>query len=89
MWEKIENERHRSRIEELLHMEDIQYISKPRPGAKRGGGAAIVADLSKFHLRKLDVAIPSSIEVVWGLVQPKSDPSQKTIAIAFYSPPNS
>ena len=41
VWEKMENKKHQSKLEELLEIEGIQYISTPRPGAKRGGGAAI------------------------------------------------
>ena len=91
VWEKIENKKHQFKIEELLHMEDIMYISTPRPGARRGGGAAIVADLTKFSLTKLSIAIPKSIEIVWGLLQSKLEGILpcKIIAISFYSPPNS
>ena len=91
VWEKLENKKQQSKIEELLYMEDMFYISTPRPGTRRGGGAAIVADLAKFNLKKLNIAIPKPIEVVWGLLQPKSATGQikSIIVISFYSPPNS
>ena len=91
MWKKTENKKHQSKIEHLLQMEDIMNISTPRPGAKRGGGAAIVADLTKYSLKKLNIPIPKSVEVVWGLLQSKSTtpPHIKILVMSFYSPPNS
>ena len=41
VWEKLENKKHQFKLEELLEMRGIKYISTPRPGARRGGGAAI------------------------------------------------
>ena len=38
VWEKNENKKHKRKIEELLEMKQISYISTPRPGAKRGEG---------------------------------------------------
>ena len=38
VWEKSENKKHKSKIEDMLEMDNISYISTPRPGAKRGGG---------------------------------------------------
>ena len=58
LWEKLENKKHQSKLEELLEMEGIQYISTPRPGAKRGGGATIAVRLEKFTISKLNVLIP-------------------------------
>ena len=40
VWEKLENRKHQFKLEELLEIKGIQYISTPRPGTKRGGGAA-------------------------------------------------
>ena len=37
VWQKLENKKHQLKLEELLEMEGIQYISTPRPGTKRGG----------------------------------------------------
>ena len=71
VWEKLENKKHQSKLEELLEMEGIQYISTPRPGAKRGGGAAIAVRLDKFGISKLNILIPKGLEVVWGLLKPK------------------
>ena len=41
VWEKLENKKHQLRLEELLEMSGIKYISTPCPSAQRGGGAAI------------------------------------------------
>ena len=72
-------------------MKGIKYISTPRPGAKRGGGAAIAARLEKFSLSKLNIPIPGSLEVVWGLLKPKVITGKITVIIVccFYSPPRS
>ena len=71
VWEKKENKKHQQRIEELFEMKDTKYFSTARPGAKRGGGAAITTKGNKFHVSKLNIEIPQPLEVVWGLMRPK------------------
>ena len=72
-------------------MKGIKYISTPRPGTKRGGGAAIAARLENFSLSKLNIPIPRSLEVVWGLLKPKVITGKIIVIIVccFYSPPRS
>ena len=70
VWQKADNRKHRSKIEEMLKIHGLKYISTPRLH-KRGGGAAIVANLSKFSLEKLDIQINDKLEIVWGLLRPK------------------
>ena len=91
VWQNKENLRHKSKLEKMLEMKGIKYISTPRPGAKRGGGAAIAARLEKFSLSKLNIPIPGSLEVVWGLLKPKVITGKITVIIVccFYSPPRS
>ena len=91
VWQKQENKKHKARLEELLEMSGIKYISTPRPGAQRGGGAAIAVRLDKFTISKLNIAIPRSVEVVWGLLKPKvADGKISTIIVCcFYSQPRS
>ena len=91
VWEKLENKKHQYKIQELLEMKGIKYISTPRPGPKRGGGAAIAVRLEKFTVSKLNIQIPRSVEVVWGLLRPKVMVGKvKTIIVCcFYSPPRS
>ena len=58
VWEKTgkKNRNFQSRVEEMMEMKGLKYIScGARPSGKRGGGAAIVANTSKFSLEKLDV----------------------------------
>ena len=38
VWEKNEKKKHQHKLEELLEINGIKYISTPRPGAQRGGG---------------------------------------------------
>ena len=91
VWEKSENKKHQHKIEEMLEMKGISYISTPRPGAKRGGGAGIALNPKLFSLSKLNIAIPKPLEVVWGLLRPKelTGNIRKIIICSFYSPPNS
>ena len=91
VWEKKENLKHQSKIEELLEMKGISYISTPRPGLRRGGGSAIAACPQNFSLVKLHVEIPNSLEVVWGLLRPRKvlGKIKKVILCSFYSPPRS
>ena len=91
IWEKKENPVHKQKIEELSEMKEIQYFSTARPGAKRGGGAAIIVRSDRFHVTKLNIEIPKPLEVVWGLLRPKimTGSTSKVILCSFYSPPNS
>ena len=65
VWQKLENKKHQNKLEHMLEMDGIQYISTPRPGAKRGGGAAIAVRLDTFSISKLNISIPNGLEVVW------------------------
>ena len=49
----------------------MHYISTPRPGTKRVGGAAIVVNTANFSISKLNIAIPHNLEIVLGLMRPK------------------
>ena len=72
-------------------MGGVKYISTPRPGPQRGGGAAIAVRTEKFTISKLNIQIPKSVEVVWGLLKPKDISGKISVIIAccFYSPPRS
>ena len=91
IWEVKGKKKHMSEITKMLELEGLKYISTPRGSYKRGGGCAIVAYLPKFSLEKIDVSIPRSVEVVYGLLRPKQPSAQlrEIIAVAFYSPPRS
>ena len=91
VWKKSENRKHQYKIEEMLELHGISYISTPRPGAKRGGGAAIAVNPTKFTVSKLNIAIPKPLEAVWALLRPivPTGDIRKIILCSFYSPPNS
>ena len=91
VWEKKENARHQAKIEELFELKNTKYFSTARPGAKRGGGAAITARGNQFHVSKLNIEIPKPLEVVWGLMRPKVvfGGISKIVVCSFYSPPSS
>ena len=91
VWEKSESPKHKKKIEEMLELKNISYISTPRPGVKRGGGAAIAFDHRKVLISKLNITIPTPLEIVWALCRPQvsSGGIKKIILCSFYSPPNS
>ena len=71
VWEKAENKKHKQKIESMLEIKGISYISTPRPGKKRGGGAGICVNTEHFQISKLNIQIPKPLEIVWGLLKPK------------------
>ena len=79
------------KIERMFEMSGIHYISTPRPGPQRGGGAAIAVREAKFTISKLNIPLPKSVEVVWGLLRPKVVTGKivTIIVCCFYSPPRS
>ena len=92
VWEKKDKKKHIFEIEKLMKMEGLKYISTTRPSTKRGGWAAIVVHMEKFSLEKLDVLIPHNLEIIWGIMRPKSNISsglKEIIAVSFYCPPRS
>ena len=90
VWQKTECKKQQYEVEKMFQIDGLKYISTPRT-QKRGGGAAIVANLEQFSLDKIDVIIPFKLEVVWGLLRPKKKTSKwkEIIVGSFYSPPNS
>ena len=91
LWEKSENKKHQFKVEELLEMKGLKYISTLRPGTRRGGGAAIVVNTENFSIFKLNVAKPNCLEVVWGLMRLLEITGKitKIIVCCFYCPPKS
>ena len=65
IWGKSESKKHQKKIEEMLEMSGISYISTPRPGARRGGGAGIAFNPTRFSVSKLNINIPKPLEIVW------------------------
>ena len=90
VWEKVNCKKHQHAIEQMLRIDGLKYISTPRT-TKRGGGAAIVVNLEKFTLEKIEVGNPDKLEVIWGLIRPKVNGGRirEIICAAFYSPPKS
>ena len=91
LWQKTEDNKHMYYIEQMLQMEGLQYYSTTRPKGKRGGGAAIIVNKERFTVQKLNIQIPSKLEIIWALVKPKFEAAQiKNIIVgSFYSPPRS
>ena len=74
-----------------MEIDGLKYFSTTRPHGKRGGGAAIIVNTENFTAEKLNISIPSHLEVVWALAKPKSKNAQfkSIILCSFYSPPRS
>ena len=91
VWEVKEKKEHAFEVEKMLEMDGLGYISKSRPPSNRGGGVAIITNMKKFTMEKLNVGVPENLEVIWGMLKPKKGPSKfkKIIVCSFYSPPNS
>ena len=91
VWEKSESRKQQVKLEELFEMKNVQYISTPRPGIKRGGGAAIAIQSDQFLVSKLNITIPKPLEIVWAMLRPVQHTGlvRKVILCSFYSPPNS
>jgi hypothetical protein len=72
-------------------MKGLNYVSTPRPGNRRGGGAAIVVNTDKYSVSKLNISIPNNLEIVLGLISPNevSGKITKIIVCCFYCPPQS
>ena len=89
IWQVKGKKKNMCEIEKMLEIEGLKYISTPRASYKRGGGCAIVAHLPQFSLEKIDVTIPRSVEVVYGLLRPRNPTTElrEIIAVAFYCPP--
>ena len=69
-WEQSENKSHQLEIERMLETDGLRYISTPRPRSR--GGAAILVNQEKFELEKLNISIPHNLEIIWGMLRPKS-----------------
>ena len=90
VWEKSEDKEHSLEVEKMLELNGLKYFSKCRPSNKRGGGVALVVNLDKYSCDKLNVSCSNSLEVIWGLLKPKSSDAhiRNIIVCSFYSPPN-
>ena len=95
-WEKQgkKNKHFQARTEEIMQLHGYKYIScGARPSGKRGGGAAILADMRKFNMEKIVVNVPRNLEVQWALIRPKNIVQNakfcEIILCSFYSAPNS
>ena len=60
IWEQSHKKEHQFEIEKMLELHGLKYISTSRPPNAKGvsyGGAAIVVNLKKFSVEKLNIQI--------------------------------
>ena len=89
IWEPKSNKKHLKEIERMFEIDGLKMISYPRK-YRRGGGVAIVADISAVSMKLLDVPNPDNLEVLFTLVKPKSvSEISEIIPFSFYCPPRS
>ena len=72
IWEQVDNKEHMNEIEKMLEISGLKYISSARPPNAKGvsyGGAAIVVNLERFSLEKINVNVPKNLEAVWACVE--------------------
>ena len=91
IWENKEKKSHQFQIERLCELkEGLCYISTPRPD-RRGGGAALIVDNKKFHVKRYNPTNVDNLEVTFAILRPKEEECDNLVIIlcALYSPPNS
>ena len=91
VWEKLNNKRHRYKMEEMMEMKGIHCISTPRTGGRRGGGVAMAFPKTRFQVSKLNIEVPKPLECIFALIKPTQNigKARKIIAVCFYCPPKS
>ena len=89
VWQQAESRKHQQAIESMFETRGVQYVSTPRPGARRGGGTALACSQERFTLVKLDVHIPKPLEACFALLKPRNPTGKasKYLCCSFYSPP--
>ena len=92
IWENSDNENYQAEVEKMFEENNLFYKSATRSKAKNNvtyGGAALIVNTSKFTFIDPKVHVPSGLEVVWGLIKPKTHETKfkKIIICSFYSPP--
>ena len=90
VWEKKECKKHKKKIDEMMEINGISYISTARPD-RRGGGCAITVNNAWYHLKEVKLENPDNLEVTFATLRPKDANSPQFIIIlcALYSPPRS
>ena len=89
VWEREDSKDFQDKVEEVLEMTNIHYISNPRRGNRRGGGVGIAYTGIDFNITKLNIPVEQPLEIVWALLRSTQQHSKirKIILISFYSPP--
>jgi hypothetical protein len=73
----------------MFEMDGLKMISYPRK-YRRGGGVAIIANLSDVNIQVLDIPNQDNLEIIFAIIRPKQATIIKEIiTYAFYCPPRS
>ena len=92
VWEPSDNPFFIAEKEKLQEIHGLKYVSKPRAKTSKVryyGGAALIVNIEKFSLETPAVVVPNFLEVMWGIIKPKSLSAlyKRIIICSFYSPP--
>ena len=89
VWQVKEKRSHKTKLQNMLELKGISYISTPRPN-HRGGGCAITCNDNRFTMKEIVVENLHNLEVTLALVRPKVEESNlQIITCAVYCPPKS
>ena len=90
IWEKKEKKKHQEKLQELLEIKGIKYISTARQ-KKRGGGSAITVDTERYSLKEIKIDNPHNLEITYALLRPNNEMNSNIAIIlcAVYCPPKS
>lgn len=80
VWEMKEKKEHRKKIEEMMEMEGIKYVSTARPG-RRGGGNALTCNMEEFDMKEVQNNNFENHEVTFAIVRPKANEAKNIVII--------
>ena len=80
VWEQKESKKHKRKIDEIMEMNGISYISTARPD-RRGGGCAITANNALYHLKETKCDNPDNLEITFATLRPKEAQSPQFVII--------
>ena len=78
-WQKDSSKQFQKEVEELIEIEGMKMISKPRKYRRRGG-VCIIADITKVSISPLDIPT-GNLEIVWALLKPLNNQTNNHVCL--------